>query len=146
VNRELITGRIIAILLAGTMMAGLSACGSKTAETTAASVAASSDASATTTTTVATTVLTEYSGPLANDQEVTWEESPLDAELTLYSTVTAGEFLNVRKGPGTEYNKAGTLTRGQTVVVVARTGTGWYKTSDGFYVSETYLSATAPTA
>ena len=67
-NRELITGRIIAILLAGTMMAGLSACGSKTAETTAASVAASSDASATTTTTVATTVLTEYSGPLANDQ------------------------------------------------------------------------------
>ena len=58
------------------MMAGLSACGSKTAETTAASVAASSDASATTTTTVATTVLTEYSGPLANDQEVNMEESP----------------------------------------------------------------------
>ena len=40
----------------------------------------------------------------------------------------------------------GTLSRGQSIVVVARTSNGWYKTIDGFYASETYLQKKPVTA
>ncbi|MCR4689385.1 MAG: SH3 domain-containing protein [Saccharofermentans sp.] len=129
------------------MAFSLAACKKKTDPSASdASAIASSNASSMTTTTIPTTTLTEYSGPVPNSQQVTWEETALEAEATYYATVTAGEFLNVRKGPGTEYDKVGTLTRGQAVTVVARTSNGWYKTADGYYVSETYLATTAPTA
>lgn len=145
-NRKKITIRLTAVLLVCVMAFSLAACKKNKTSESDASALNSSEASSITTTTIPTTSLTEYSGPVANTQQVTWEETNLEAEKTLYATVTSGEFLNVRKGPGTEYDKVGTLTRGQVVTVVARTSNGWYKTVDGYYVSETYLAAEAPTA
>ena len=94
------------------------------------------------TTTTPTTTLTIYSGPLpSSDIAVTWSETPLDPSIVLYANVSAGEFLRVRKGPSTEYDIVGTLTRNQPVTVVAITAeSNWYKTSDGFYISSTYLA------
>ena len=81
---------------------------------------------------------------LPNDEEVTWSETQLDSPTTYYVKVSKGEFLNVRKGPGTKYQTAGRLTRGQTVTVVAKASGGWYKTEDGFYVFQDYLVGTMP--
>lgn len=56
--------------------------------------------------------------------------------VTMYVTCRT---LNVRKGPGTSYAKAGTLSRGTAVQVVGMTGS-WAKLSNGTYVSANYLS------
>jgi len=93
------------------------------------------------TTTTPTTTIPVYSGPLpSSDIAVTWSETTVDPTL-MYANVSEGEFLRVRKGPSTEYDIVGTLTRNQQVQVVAVTDSDWYKTSDGFYISATYLSA-----
>ena len=55
---------------------------------------------------------------------------------TMYVTART---LNVRKGPGTSYAKAGTLSRGTAVQVVGFSG-NWAKLSNGYYVSTSYLS------
>ncbi len=143
-NSKLAAARITAGVLVGVMVLSVAACGKKAKPTIASST--TSELITTTTTTAPTTKLSTYSGPLTNDQQVTWKETTLDQQVTYYAKVTKGEFLNIRKGPGTEYTKVGTLTRGQTIVVVARTSNGWYKTIDGFYASETYLSKKPPTS
>jgi len=51
--------------------------------------------------------------------------------------------LNVRTGPGTNYSKVKTLARGASVCVVSTTN-GWAKLNDGYYVSNSYLTATKP--
>ena len=140
-NRKRFTLALIASMMIGVTCLGLAAC--KKTEPTETSVE-SSEETTTTTTTIPTTTLTEYTGPLTNDEEITWTETQLESPATYYCNVSKGEFLNVRKGPGTKYEKVGTLTRGQSIVVVAKAGGGWYKTQDGFYVSETYLSGTMP--
>ncbi|MBP5180633.1 MAG: SH3 domain-containing protein [Clostridiales bacterium] len=58
----------------------------------------------------------------------------------MYAAVSEGEFLRVRKGPSTEYDIVGTLTRNQQVQVVAVTDSSWYKTIDGFYISSSFLA------
>ena len=55
---------------------------------------------------------------------------------TMYVTART---LNVRKGPGTSYAKAGTLSRGTAVQVVGFSG-NWAKLSNGYYVSTSYLA------
>ena len=55
---------------------------------------------------------------------------------TMYVTCRT---LNVRKGPGTSYAKAGTLSRGNAVKVV-RVANGWAELDNGTYVSYKYLS------
>ena len=143
-NSKMTATKISAGMLIGVMALSVVACGKKSKPTI--DTAPSTSMITTTTTTAPTTSLSMYSGPLTNDQQVTWKETTLDQQVTYYAKVTKGEFLNLRKGPGTEYTKIGTLTRGQTIVVVARTSNGWYKTIDGFYASETYLSRKPPTA
>lgn len=143
-NSKMTAAKISAGMLIGVMALSVVACGKKTKPTI--DTAPSTSMITTTTTTAPTTTLTMYTGPLTNDQQVTWKETTLDQQVTYYAKVTKGEFLNLRKGPGTEYTKIGTLSRGQTVVVVARTSNGWYKTIDGFYCSETYLSKNPPSA
>ena len=64
-------------------------------------------------------------------------------EEVMYVKVSEGEFLNVRKGPNTTYEKAASLTRGQEVTVVGMSGQ-WYKTSDGYYIYQDYLVRTKP--
>ena len=136
--------KISAGMLIGVMALSAVACGKKSKPTI--DTAPSTSQITTTTTTAPTTSLTLYTGPLTNDQQVTWKETTLDQQVTYYAKVTKGEFLNLRKGPGTEYTKIGTLSRGQAIVVVARTSNGWYKTIDGFYASETYLQKKPPTS
>ena len=143
-NSKRTAARISAGMLIGVMALTAVACGKKAKPTI--DTAPSTSEITTTTTTAPTTKLTTFSGPLSNDQPITWKETTLDQQVTYYAKVTKGEFLNIRKGPGTEYTKVGTLSRGQTIVVVARTSNGWYKTIDGFYASETYLSKKPPTA
>ena len=93
------------------------------------------------TTTTPTTTIPVYSGPLpSSDIAVTWGETVLDSPVIMYAAVSEGEFLRVRKGPSTEYDIVGTLTRNQQVQIVAVTDSSWYKTSDGFYISATYLT------
>lgn len=141
-NRKRFTTALIAAMMVGALSLGAVACKKKPAPTESTPV--TSEITTTTTTTVPTTTLPEYSGPLTNDEEVTWTETNLEQPVTYYAVVSKGEFLNVRKGPGTTYEKVGTLTRGQSVVCVAKASGGWFKTQDGFYVSETYLSGTMP--
>ena len=144
--RNKITLRIIAAVMVLAMVSSVTACSSKKPKsTTASTTPKATEITTTTTTTEATTSLTEYSGPLpSNDVNKTWDESNLDAETIMYCTVSAGEFLNVRKGPNSEQPRVGKLSRGQAVKVVAKTSNGWYKTFDGFYVSGEYLSANSP--
>ena len=144
--RNKITLRIIAAVMVLAMVSSVTACSSKKPKSTTASTSSKpTEITTTTTTTEATTSLTEYSGPLpSNDVNKTWDESNLDAETIMYCTVSAGEFLNVRKGPNSEQPRVGKLSRGQAVKVVAKTSNGWYKTFDGFYVSGEYLSANSP--
>ena len=93
------------------------------------------------TTTTPTTTIPVYSGPLpSSDIAVTWAETDLDTPVIMYAAVSDGEFLRVRKGPSTEYDIVGTLTRNQQVQIVAVTDSSWYKTSDGFYISSTSLT------
>ena len=103
-----------------------------------------SEVTTTTTTTAPTTTLTEYSGPMQNTTEVNWKETQLESPATYYVKVSKGEFLNVRSGPGTSYPIVAKLTRGQSVTVVARSNGIWYKTQDGYFISETYLSGKIP--
>ena len=142
VNRKRFTTALIAAMLIGAMCLGAVACKKKPAPTE--STPETSELTTTTTTTVPTTTLTEYTGPLTNDIVIDWTETQLEAPVTYYCKVTKGEFLNVRQGPGTSYTKVGTLTRGQSVSIVARCNGGWLKTKDGFYVSENYLQTTMP--
>ncbi len=135
-NSKMAAARISAGMLIGVMAFSFVACGKKSKPTIASTTTSEIT---TTTTTAPTTSLMLYTGPLTNDQQVTWKETTLDQQVTYYAKVTKGEFLNIRKGPGTEYSKIGTLSRGQSIIVVARTSNGWYKTIDGFYASETYL-------
>ncbi len=133
--------KVLAVTLAALMVCSITSCGKKkaveTTESTTESTAPSIETTAATTTT-----LMQYTGPLpSSDVEVTWTETTID-QTVRYALVSEGEFLRVRKGPGTEYNIVGTLTRNQQVVVVAVTSNNWYKTTDGFYVSGDFLTST----
>ena len=140
-NRKRFTTVLIAAMMVTVMVIGTVGCKkTKPTETTLEST----EQTTTTTTTIPTTTLPEWSGPLSNTEEVSWTETQLETPVVYYVKVSKGEFLNVRKGPATSYEKIGTLTRGQTVKVVAKASGGWYKTEDGFYVSETYLTGTMP--
>ena len=133
--------RILSVACALTVIAAFAAC-KKEDETTETSFA---DITPTPipveTTTTPTTTIPVYSGPLpSSDIAVTWSETELDTPVIMYAAVSEGEFLRVRKGPSTEYDIVGTLTRNQQVQIVAVTDSSRYKTSDGFYISSTYLT------
>lgn len=136
--------KIVSIVCASAILVSFAACKNKDKEDDEEE-AEESEISQTVpevTTTEATTSLTMFSGPMpASDIAVTWTETEID-QTVRYASITAGEFLRVRKGPGTEYDIVGSLTRNQEVVVIAVTSDGWYKTLDGFYVSGSYLTET----
>ena len=140
--------QIVSVALVCSTVAAFTACSSKESETTVETTPTTSETIVTITTpSTEQTTLPVIVGPLPTDnsQEVTWNESTLPKEVTLYATVSAGQFLRVRKGPDTKYDIAGTLVRGQAVTVVATAPNNWYKTSDGYYVSGKYLKTTQPT-
>ena len=142
VNRKRFTLALVAAMTIGALCLGIAACGKKPEPTETETE--TSEVTTTTTTTAPTTTLTEYSGPMQNTTEVNWKETALESPATYYVKVSKGEFLNVRSGPGTSYPIVAKLTRGQSVTVVARSNGIWYKTQDGYFISETYLSGKIP--
>jgi uncharacterized protein YgiM (DUF1202 family) len=133
--------KIVSVACALTIIAAFAACKKEdeTVETSFAEITPTPIPVQTTTT--PTTTIPVYSGPLpSSDIAVTWSETTLDTPVVMYAAVSDGEFLRVRKGPSTEYDIVGTLTRNQSVQVVAVTDSSWYKTVDGFYISATYLT------
>lgn len=140
------TKKIICVMMAALMLCSFAACKKKAEAEETEEADVTPTPIPVETTEVPATSLTVYEGPLpANSIEVTWTETELSEPTVMYAAVTQGEFLRVRQGPDTEYNIVGTLTRNQVVTVVAQTTTGWYKTSDGFYVSGNYLTSTPST-
>ena len=67
-------------------------------------------------------------------------------EKELYTTVYATTTVNVRSGPGTEYDVVKSLNAGDQIDVVAITSNGWYKTYNGNYVKSDYTTESKPTS
>lgn len=59
---------------------------------------------------------------------------------TYYATAT----LNIRSGPGTDYESVGQYTLGDKVEVIASTSNGWKKIADKQYVTSEFLSENEP--
>ncbi len=121
------------------MVFSLTACGKSksSAKTTATTEAAETTPAPTT---QATTTVPTYSGPMTNDQAVDWEEAELEGGATVKVVKCTEDYINVRKGPGTNYEVVAKLANNMQVIVVAKTDSGWYKTQDGFYVSGDLLA------
>ena len=133
--------RIISVACALSVVAAFAACGKEDTPVETSFVDITPTPIPVETTTTPTTTIPVYSGPLpSSDIAVTWGETVLDSPVIMYAAVSEGEFLRVRKGPSTEYDIVGTLTRNQQVQIVAVTDSSLYKTSYGFYISATYLT------
>ncbi len=110
-----------------------------TEPTTAATEATTSE----TTTTEATTVTTTAS---------TVPETEASTEPAYSLTPASGSMyalndVNVRQGPGTEYERVGHLSRGQQCEILGLTDSGWYKIKfkDGeYFVKQSYLGNEKP--
>lgn len=69
--------------------------------------------------------------------------TPLEEPKTLYATIA----LNVRRGPSTDYEKAGSLAMADSVMALGQADTGWYffmMDGQAVYASDKYLSETKP--
>ena len=125
-------------------------------EAEAASSATSEESSATSMSeTIEETLLAPS---LASDTETSAESSLTESETTTtttaettketvfegiyedeyYLTVYASQSLNLRVGPGTDFDLVRTLDYGDQIDVIALTSNGWYKTYNGNYVDSTY--------
>ena len=105
-------------------------------ETSASASSSASESSAdgtTTTTTTATTTTKETTKEKVTESEV-------------YKTVYATTTVNVRKGPGTDYDKVKQVYSGDAIDVVAETSNGWYKTANGNYVKKSLTTGEKPKA
>ena len=95
---------------------------------------------------------TEIANETATEGEEVTEESKekvpivvtrLEEPKTLYATMA----LNIRRGPSTDYEKAGSLAMAEAVMVLGQADTGWYffmKDGEPVYASGKYLSETKP--
>ncbi len=81
---------------------------------------------------------TGSSDAATNPEQTTYTVTEMSA------TMYAVNAVNLRHGPGTEYAKVGNLTKGQQVAVTGQAGNGWYQLDNGAFVSNKYLSDTAP--
>ncbi len=104
---------------------------SETTEETAATTTAEETTEATTAATTATT---------------TAETKETVTEKELYLAVYATTTVNVRSGPGTEYDVVKNVYTGDQIDVIAVTSNGWYKTYNGNYVKKSLTTETKPKA
>ena len=135
--------KLCSVALVSVFILSLAACGGKkkkesTKETTDASETTESVETQATEPTPLVTTIPTYSGPATNDIAVSWEETELSEPTVRY--VKCNEFVNVRKGPGTDYDTVAKFTNNMPVIIVATTANGWSKTQDGFYVSSELLT------
>lgn len=70
--------------------------------------------------------------------------SPPVTETKESATYYATAEINIRSGPGTDYEIVDTLERGDKLQVTASTDNGWKKVGDSRYVISTYVSKTPP--
>lgn len=76
--------------------------------------------------------------------ETTAETTAGITEAEFYAEVYAASELNLREGPGTEYDIVRTLSAGDKIDVIASTSNGWYKTYNGNYVIQSLTTTTPP--
>ena len=132
----------IMVLSVGVLAGAVAGCGSKETEDVAGTEAV-------------VVTETEEETELPEETEVTEEtetteteipeetETPAFAVTELSATKYATQTVNVRKGPGSDYEKLGSLTAGQKVTVTGQADTGWFRidyNGEEGYVSDKYLS------
>lgn len=114
------------------------------------SEAVSEETSVETSEEVSEEVLEETTEEVSEETSVETSETPSEevSEEPAYTvepmsaTMYAQRSVNVRKGPGTEYDRVGSLTTNQEVAVTGKASTGWYEISyngEVAYVSNNYL-------
>lgn len=96
-------------------------------------------------TTAATPAPAETPAPETETPDAVVSTEPVAYTVTeMSATMYAKNAVNLRQGPGTEYAKVGNLTKGQQVAVTGQAANGWYQLDNGAFVSNKYLSDTAP--
>lgn len=125
-----------------------SAQSSVTSETAKASETSATESTSTTETTVEETAAetTEATEATTTTEATTAETTEKITEKELYIAVYATTTVNVRSGPGTDYDIVKSVYAGDQIDVVAVTSNGWYKTYNGNYVSKDYTTETKPKA
>ena len=95
---------------------------------------------------VPTTAPAEITTPVTESTDVTatTEQTAAYTVTEMAATMYVKNSVNVRQGPGTEYAKVGNLAKGQQVTVTGQAGNGWYQLDSGAFVSNKYLTDTAP--
>ncbi|MCM1113767.1 MAG: SH3 domain-containing protein [Muribaculum sp.] len=79
--------------------------------------------------------------------EALTSEKPLGyTVIAMDAVMYVQQSVNTRKGPGTDYEKAGTLSKGQEVKITGQADTGWYQLEDGTFItnSGSYIASTKP--
>lgn len=109
-----------------------------------ASSSQTSETSATSATTTETTETTTVETTEATTAATTEETKSSITEKELYLAVYATTTINVRSGPGTDYDVVKSLHAGDKIDVIAVTSNGWYKTYNGNYVKKDYTTETKP--
>lgn len=110
----------------------------------------SEETSAETSEEVSEEVLEETTEEVSEETSVETSETPSEevSEEPAYTvepmsaTMYAQRSVNVRKGPGTDYERVGSLTTNQEVAITGKASTGWYEISyngEVAYVSNKYL-------
>lgn len=112
---------------------------SESIETSLAATEATTSETTEATTTATTAETTEFA------TTTTAETTEAITEKELYLAVYAKTTLNVRKGPGTEYDVVKNVYAGDQIDVIAITSNGWYKTYNGNYVKASLTTETKPT-
>ncbi len=118
------------------------------AETEQISTEPETETTETETTETETTETTETEATKADEQlqseagQTTSEESNYTVT-PMTATMYAQQAVNLRQGPGTNYDKTGSLSTNQSVEVTGYTDVAsgkWYQLSNGSFVSSKYLS------
>ena len=112
---------------------------SESIETSLAATEATTSETTEATTTATTAETTEAT------TTTTAETTEAITEKELYLAVYAKTTINVRKGPGTEYDVVKNVFAGDQIDVIAVTSNGWYKTYNGNYVKASLTTETKPT-
>lgn len=143
------TGFTVQFLLKAHSLSAAVIADSESSQTTVESSAESSQESIQESTSESTTIETTESSQETTEQTTaTTETVPTETTITeeeIYLTVYADSSLNVRSGPGTEYDIVKSLNEGDQIDVIALTSNGWYKTYNGNYVSADHTTDVAPT-